>query len=163
MRVLVVDDEDRVLLFHDSDHGLDPSAHFWDTPGGGVDPGESDRQAAVRELVEETGQRVHPDRLAGPLLERVVVHGYSDKVVDQTEVYFGLRMPAFEVDPAGHTEEERLCIIDTRWWRRTDLATTVDDVWPRDVLAVLSLLERPHEWREGPVLGPTVEESTLPA
>lgn len=163
VRVLVLDEDGRLLLFLDSDLGLDPVAHWWDTPGGGVDAGESDRDAVVRELAEETGQQVAPESVLGPLLERLVVHGYSDKVVDQTEVWFAVRLPAFEVDTAGYTEEERLCIAETRWWASADLRATTDAVWPADLLDLLALLDRPEAWRDGPVRGPDVEESSLPA
>ena len=163
VRVLVLDERDRMLLFLDSDLGLDPVAHWWVTPGGGVDPGESDHEAAVRELWEETGLVVHAGDLVGPLLARVVVHGYSDKVVDQTEVFYVVRVPSFEVDTTAHTEEEQLTVADIRWWSLADLATTGDDVWPRDVLAVLDLAHRPDEWRDGPVVAPPVEESSVPA
>jgi 8-oxo-dGTP pyrophosphatase MutT (NUDIX family) len=163
VRVLVVDEADRMLLFMDSDLGLDPVLHWWVTPGGGVDPGESDLEAGVRELWEETGLRVDAGDLVGPLLTRAVVHGYSDKVVDQVEVFYVVRVPAFEVDTTAHTEEEQLTVADIRWWRLGDLATTTDDVWPRDVLDVLELATRPQEWREGPVQAAPVEESTVPA
>lgn len=161
--MLVVDEADRMLLFQDSDLGLDPVAHWWVTPGGGVDPGESDLEAAVRELWEETGLVVVAADLVGPLLTRLVVHGYSDKVVDQTEVFYVVRVPTFEVDTTAHTEEERLTVADIRWWTLADLAATPDDVWPHDVLAVLSLVDRPHEWRDGPVVADPVEESSVPA
>ena len=163
VRVLVLDEADRMLLFLDSDLGLDPVAHWWVTPGGGVDPGESDLEAAVRELREETGLAVDAGELVGPLLTRVVVHGYSDKVVDQTEVLYVARVRAFEVDTSGHTEEEMLTVADIRWWRLGDLATTTDDVWPRDVLAVLDLASHPGAWKDGPVQAETVEESSVPA
>ena len=163
VRVLVVDEAERMLLFQDSDLGLDPVAHWWVTPGGGVDPGESDLEAAVRELWEETGLVVDAGALVGPLLTRLAVHGYSDKVVDQTEVFYVVRVPAFEVDTTAHTEEEQLTVADIRWWSLADLATTDDDVWPRDVLAVLDLVHRPEEWRDGPVAAPPVEESSVPA
>jgi 8-oxo-dGTP pyrophosphatase MutT (NUDIX family) len=163
VRVLVLDEADRMLLFQDSDLGLDPVTHWWVTPGGGVDPGESDLEAGVRELWEETGLVVAASELVGPLLTRVVVHGYSDKVVDQVEVFYVVRVPAFEVDTAAHTEEEQLTVADIRWWSLADLATTSDEVWPRDVLAVLELASRPEEWRDGPVQAPPVEESSVPA
>jgi 8-oxo-dGTP pyrophosphatase MutT (NUDIX family) len=35
----------------------------WELPGGRIEPGETPRQAAVRELREETGQDVAPERL----------------------------------------------------------------------------------------------------
>ena len=163
VRVLVLDEADRMLLFQDSDLGLDPVTHWWMTPGGGVDPGESDLEAGVRELWEETGLVVTGADLVGPLLTRTVVHGYSDKVVDQVEVFYVVRVPAFEVDTAAHTEEEQLTVADIRWWTLADLATTADDVWPRDVLAVLELAAHPQRWRDGPVEAPAVEESSVPA
>lgn len=163
VRVLVLDEDDRMLLFQDSDLGLDPVRHWWMTPGGGVDPGESDLEAGVRELWEETGLVVTGADLVGPLLTRTVVHGYSDKVVDQVEVFYVVRVPAFEVDTAEHTEEEQLTVADIRWWTLADLATTAEDVWPRDVLAVLELVAHPERWRDGPVAAPAVEESSVPA
>jgi 8-oxo-dGTP pyrophosphatase MutT (NUDIX family) len=163
VRVLLLDEADRLLLFLDSDLGLDPVAHWWVTPGGGVDPGESDLEAAVRELWEETGLVVDAGALVGPLLTREVVHGYSDLITEQTEVFFALRVPAFEVDTAAHTEEELLTVADIRWWALADLRTTSDDVWPRDLFAVLALVDQPDAWRDGPVAADPVEESVVPA
>ena len=163
VRVLLVDDHGRLLLLQDSDLGLDPVRHWWVTPGGGVDPGESDARAVVRELLEETGLVVTEDDLVGPLLERTVVHGYSDKVVDQTEVFYLVRAQAFEVDTSGHTEEERLTVVELRWWSQESLAATTDDVWPRDLDELLALAADPHRWADGPVRGATVEESSVSA
>ena len=48
-----------VLLQRRSDNGL------WGLPGGGVEPGESVRDAVAREVWEETGLRVEPLRVIG--------------------------------------------------------------------------------------------------
>ena len=43
----------------------DPGAGRWSLPGGRVEPGESDREAVVREVAEETGLLVLAGRLVG--------------------------------------------------------------------------------------------------
>jgi len=52
VRALVVDERERVLLLR-WERPLGSS--FWVTPGGGVEAGETDRQALLRELREEAG------------------------------------------------------------------------------------------------------------
>ena len=93
------------------------------------------------------------------------MHGYSDKVVDQVEVFYVVRVPAFEVDTAAHTEEEQLTVADIRWWTLADLAATGDDVWPRDVLAVLELAVAPRAVARRPGAGarPSRSRASLPA
>ncbi len=55
----VIFEAGRVLLQRRDDTGR------WGLPGGGVEPGESVRQAVVREVREETGLDVEPLRLIG--------------------------------------------------------------------------------------------------
>src|SRR5260370_22109005 len=43
--------------------GHDPGAGLWSLPGGRIEPGETDEQAVVREIREETGLIVVCDRL----------------------------------------------------------------------------------------------------
>ena len=68
-RLVLLDRADRVLMVqgHDVDQ---PERHWWFTPGGGIDPGESSVEAAVRELREERllrdlGERIR-DVAVGP-------------------------------------------------------------------------------------------------
>jgi 8-oxo-dGTP pyrophosphatase MutT (NUDIX family) len=55
----VRDGEGRVLLLRRSDDGR------WDLPGGTADPGEAPARALVREVWEETGLCVVPERIVG--------------------------------------------------------------------------------------------------
>lgn len=46
------------------ERGWDPYAGRWALPGGHVDPGETSRKAAARELAEEAGAHAAPGELA---------------------------------------------------------------------------------------------------
>jgi 8-oxo-dGTP diphosphatase len=59
---IIVDDTGRLLLIK---RGHVPEAGRWSLPGGRVKPGESDPQAVMREVREETGLAVEPGRLVG--------------------------------------------------------------------------------------------------
>ena len=72
--VLIVAD-DMVLLQGDTDPGL-PGSRFWQVPGGGVDEEESTREAAARELHEETGLRLDPGALVGPVYTRSAIFDF---------------------------------------------------------------------------------------
>jgi ADP-ribose pyrophosphatase YjhB (NUDIX family) len=45
--------------------GHEPSIGLWSIPGGRIEPGETDEQAVVREVLEETGLAVTCGRLLG--------------------------------------------------------------------------------------------------
>lgn len=55
--VLLLNPQRELLLCHAT------GAAHWDIPKGVGEPGETPRQTAVRETVEETGLRLEPDRL----------------------------------------------------------------------------------------------------
>jgi ADP-ribose pyrophosphatase YjhB (NUDIX family) len=59
---IVHDDLGRLLLVR---RGREPGKGLWSVPGGRVEPGESSREAVVRELEEETALRIVPTSVAG--------------------------------------------------------------------------------------------------
>ena len=54
VRVIVFDEDNRILMVR-QDH---PERTVWMVPGGGIEDGENSAQAAVREVLEETGLEV---------------------------------------------------------------------------------------------------------
>jgi 8-oxo-dGTP diphosphatase len=59
---IIIDGAGRLLLIK---RGHEPGKGLWSIPGGRVEPGETDEQAVIREVREETGLVVRPGRLIG--------------------------------------------------------------------------------------------------
>ena len=156
-RILVTDGS-HVLLMTDTDPGI-PGSRWWVTPGGGIDEGETPRQAAVRELAEETGLQVEPGQLLGPVAVRTAVHGYSDQVLHQQEWFFVLVTPRFEVDGAGRTEGELQTMTGHAWQPIDNLDALPEPVWPAGIATLIAAASAPGSW---PLQLGEMEESTVP-
>lgn len=71
-------DGGRLLMIR---RGQEPDRGRWSLPGGRIEPGESDEQAVVREVREETGLVVEAGKLVGSV-ELEGVHGATAAVRD---------------------------------------------------------------------------------
>ncbi|WP_255354529.1 NUDIX hydrolase [Frigoribacterium sp. Leaf186] len=134
-RLLVLDDDDRLLLMKTVAPDTSRFAR-WITPGGGVDPGETHVEAAVRELHEETGQVVthvgdvvRVDDFEVPWDDADHTHGHAE--------FFVVRLPHFEVVDDDWTDDERTDILASRWFTLDELATTDEPVEPADLADLL--------------------------
>lgn len=157
--VLSHEAEPAILLFEDSDPGV-AGQRWWVTPGGGIDPGEDEVDAGVRELGEETGWRANRSDLIGPLSVRRTAHGYSDQILVQRETFFGIVTPRFEVDTAGHTEDEKLTLQSWRWWPLSEIRDPDARIWPRYLPELVALMDAVPSV---PVdHGDQMDESTVP-
>ncbi|MEZ0049586.1 8-oxo-dGTP pyrophosphatase MutT (NUDIX family) [Mycobacterium sp. MAA66] len=114
-RVVLLDEDDRVLLFCGSDPAVASAPRWWFTIGGGVEPGESLPAAAVREIGEETGLSVGPGDLVGPVWRRDSVFEFNRAVIRSEEFFFVYRTSQFEPVTSGHTSIERASIHGHRW------------------------------------------------
>jgi 8-oxo-dGTP pyrophosphatase MutT (NUDIX family) len=123
-RVVLLDEQGAVLLFCGSDPavpgGLAP--RWWFTVGGQALPGERLVDAAVREIAEETGLRVAPADMVGPVWRRDSLIDFNGTVVSSQEFYFVHRTARFEPTAAGRTPLELRYIHGHRWCDSAEIA-----------------------------------------
>ncbi|MFJ5984351.1 NUDIX hydrolase [Lentzea sp. NPDC092896] len=134
-RVLLLDANDRVLLMHARDPH-DHAHHWWELPGGGVDPGEKLVDAAVREVAEETGIVLTTlDRELWVRESRFQYMGADHHRVDHV---FLARVTSTAPQAAPRpTETERAGLIEQRWWTAAELHGCTDKVLPARLACLL--------------------------
>lgn len=129
--VILRDEDARVLLVRDAGHGQ------WALLGGGVDPGESPREAAMRESREEIGVEVELGDIVCALggREYEVEYENGDRTAYVTVVYEG-RVAAGELRPDG------VEVLEARWFAEAELPSADLHFFARSALRELALLER---------------------
>lgn len=108
----------------------------WITPGGGVDPGESHEQAAVRELFEETALVV--DSVGTPIFSMDFETAWDSADHDRGHAeYFLLRCERFEPVSTNWTDDERLDMTAHEWFTAAELLATGQPFEPYDLPRLL--------------------------
>ena len=121
-RVLLLDPDGRVLLIA---HLPGDGRTVWTAPGGGLDPGETHAEAAVRELREEVA-------LTAPLgpwvWSRTATFRFRGIWIEQHERRFLVRTTTLDADTLPLDD---LAITGARWWPLDELRTTDAVLAPR--------------------------------
>ncbi|MDR0482819.1 MAG: NUDIX domain-containing protein [Cellulomonadaceae bacterium] len=139
-RVLVISCDDSVLLVRGHDADL-PSRSWWFSVGGGIDPGETPRQAASRELHEETGLVCPPEDLEGPVLTRTALFHFYTETCRQHETFFVARAPlGWEPERSGWTDQENNLLDELAWFTVEALRAEQREVFPHDLPDILDAL-----------------------
>jgi 8-oxo-dGTP diphosphatase len=134
-RLIILDPGGRLLLFRYHDEHQPP---FWSTVGGELKSGEDYRDAARRELEEETGA-TYP--IGALLHEREAVFAVARSTPARwVEQYFLVEADrALEPTRAGWTVEERVTIQDWKWWTLAEMRQQPEQFLPA---GLTELLER---------------------
>ena len=135
-KAFVVDEAGRLLLLDCTDPAR-PDVRWWELPGGGVEPGEDEVAATVREVREETGLAVEPDAV-GPL-----VWTQETTFLHRGERRFSrchgrvVRVAAGSTSAVSLTDDEQDTILGQRWFTPEELAAPGHRYFPRNVVALL--------------------------
>lgn len=116
-RVIPVSPLGRVLLLRGHDPEV-PGHSYWFTIGGGIEPGETARQAAVRELSEEVGVVVSEPDLRGPFHNGEHTYTFGGIAYHAMSAFFTVALEEGSVQPVGLPGE---IITEARWWTPADV------------------------------------------
>ena len=95
----------------------------------------------MRELAEETGLRVEPADMVGPVWRRDAVIDFNGSVIRSEEMFFVHRTGRFEPSASGRTALERRYIHGHRWCDETmigELVAKGETVYPLQLGELLS-------------------------
>jgi 8-oxo-dGTP pyrophosphatase MutT (NUDIX family) len=143
-RLFVFDPTNRLLLirYRTTPPVAPPYQHIksiWFTPGGGLEPGETAREAAARELKEETGL-VLPIGPEVAFREEDVT--FFIKKVCVVERYFVVRATNSYVNTEFLADTEDDDVQEVGWWSMTELKQLQDHIEPPGLLALAERLAR---------------------
>jgi ADP-ribose pyrophosphatase YjhB (NUDIX family) len=136
-RVILLDAAQQVLLIRFVVERNHQPFVFWATPGGGVEEGETDLDAARRELAEETALDI---ALTGPVHTVASTFEHEGKLLDSVDVFFLGRHDPKGVALHFKTEAERAAMKELRWWTIAELERSTEIVFPTDLAQVLRSL-----------------------
>lgn len=123
---IVYDSSDRILLVRQRDDSI------WSTPGGVIEPDETPADAVVREVREETGLSVQPQRLLGVFGGPAFVVRYPNG--DETQYV----MIAFDCRVVGgHLRPDSDETVDARFVAADEFDQLQASPWTREVLPLL--------------------------
>lgn len=129
--MILFDEQERVLLFRGIDSTRPNATPWWFTPGGGLEPGETPRDAALREVLEETGIRL--PSVIGPVFDRETDFTFEGEPLHQYEQFFIAHVHGVEIDSSGWSELEKRTMLESRWWSLDELDSTSETIYPENL------------------------------
>jgi 8-oxo-dGTP diphosphatase len=133
-RVLIFNPQGEILLMRFAIPQSDGSAFvFWAAPGGEIEPGETETEAAHREIREELGLSL---AIEGPIWIDHNSFFYRNELQDNTDFYFRAECLREAPKLIGLTPEELEIMKEIRWWTAEELDRTdhaAEKIFPIDL------------------------------
>ncbi|MEO6806043.1 MAG: NUDIX domain-containing protein [Edaphobacter sp.] len=131
-RVMLFDESGSILLVRFVVPRADGEFVFWALPGGEIEAGETEAEAAVREVKEELGLELKVD---GPVYQDRNQFFHQGEMQDNVDFLFravcGCEAPRL----IGFTADEKKIMKEIRWWREAEVEASGERIFPGNLAA----------------------------
>ena len=127
---MLFDESGAVLLIRFVVKRPDGEFVFWALPGGEIEAGETEIEAAGRELREELGIGV---KVEGPVYRDANQFWHQGEMQDNVDFLFRADCGREEPQLVGFTTDEKEIMKEVRWWSASEVEASEERIFPANL------------------------------
>jgi ADP-ribose pyrophosphatase YjhB (NUDIX family) len=124
---MLFDERGAVLLIRFVVKRPDGEFVFWALPGGEIEAGETEIEAAAREVREELGLEL---TVTGPVYCDSNQFWHQGEMQDNVDFLFRAECGREEPRLIGFTSDEKEIMKEARWWSEAEVAASEERIFP---------------------------------